>query len=131
MKRITSICFFVIFSLTLNAQSKSPEIFGDALVKNKKLQRTGTVLTVVGGMTLFAGNMIYWKLYNDNGNSEPQKDKVDTSEYMMLGGLGLMVAGIPLFTIGKMRERNIIIEAKLNNYKSLASMQGLGVKVRF
>lgn len=130
MKRIISVCFFVCFALSLSAQSKSPIIFGDALVKNKKMQRAGTVLTVIGGMTLFAGNMMYWNLYN-NGSSEPQKDKVNNSVYTMIGGMGLMAAGIPLLTIGKMRERNIIIEAKLNNYKSLASMNGFGLKVRF
>jgi hypothetical protein len=130
MKRIISVCFFVCFALSLSAQSKSPIIFGDALVKNKKMQRAGTVLTVIGGMTLFAGNMMYWNLYN-NGSSEPQKDKVNNSVYTMIGGMGLMAAGIPLLTIGKIRERNIIIEAKLNNYKSLASMNGFGLKVRF
>ena len=131
MKRIISFCFFIFFILSVHGQSKSPLIFGEVLAKNKKMQRTGTVLTVIGGMTLFAGNMMYWKLYNDNGSSVPQKDKVDTSVHIMLGGLGLMVAGIPLFTIGKMKERNIMIEAKLNGHKGMATMKGLGLKIRF
>ena len=131
MQRIISICFFLFFVLSVNSQTKSPLTFGDALAKNRKMQRAGTVLTVVGGVTLFAGNVMYWKMYNENDNSEPPQDKVDTSVHLMLGGLGLMAVGIPLLTIGKTKERNIKIEARLDNIKGHASIQGIGLKIRF
>jgi hypothetical protein len=131
MKRIISLCFFLFFVLSVNSQTKSPLTFGDALAKNRKMQRAGTVLTVVGGVTLFAGNVMYWKMYNENDNSEPPQDKVDTSVHLMLGGIGLMAVGIPLLTIGKTKERNIKIEARLNNFKGHASIQGIGLKIKF
>ena len=131
MQRIISICFFLFFVLSANSQTKSPLTFGDALAKNRKMQRAGTVLTVVGGVTLFAGNVMYWKMYNENDNSEPPQDKVDTSVHLMLGGIGLMAVGIPLLTIGKTKERNIKIEARLDNIKGHASIQGIGLKIRF
>lgn len=131
MKRIISLCFFLFFAFLANSQTKSPLTFGDALAKNRKMQRAGTVLTVVGGVTLFAGNVMYWKMYNENDNSEPPQDKVDTSVGLMLGGFGLMAVGIPLLTIGKTKERNIKIEARLNNFKGQSSIQGIGLKIRF
>ena len=131
MKRIASICFFILFVFSALAQTRSPVIFGDALVKGRKMQRAGTVLTVIGGVTLFAGNIMYWNIYNDDGNSDSQEEKVDTSVHVMLGGLGLMAVGIPLLVIGKTKERNIRIEAKLFNYKGNAPINGIGLKIRF
>jgi hypothetical protein len=131
MKRIASTCFFILFVFSALAQTRSPLIFGDALVKGKKMQRAGTVLTVIGGVTFFAGNIMYWNIYNDDGNSESQEDRVDTSVHVMIGGLGLMAVGIPLLVIGKTKERNIRIEAKVFNYKGNASINGIGLKIRF
>ena len=131
MQRIISICFFLFFVLSVNSQTKSPLTFGDALAKNRKMQRAGTILNVAGGLTLFAGNVMYWKMYNENSNNEPPQDKVNTSVHLMLGGLGLMAVGIPLLTIGKTKERNIKIEARLDNFKGQASIQGIGLKIKF
>jgi hypothetical protein len=131
MKRIISICFFVFFIFSLKAQTNTPLTFGDALVKGKRMQRTGTVLTVLGGVTLFTGNIMYWKIYNDDGESVSQEDKVTTSVHAMVGGLGLMAVGIPLLLIGKTKERDIRIEARLVNYNGTASIQGIGLKIRF
>lgn len=131
MKGLILICLLAFFVLSVNAQQKSPLVFGDALVKGKKMQRTGTVLTAIGGVTLFAGNIMYWKIYNDDGSSESQEDKVNTSVNVMLGGLGLMAVGIPLLVIGKTKERNIKIEARVSNYKGSPSINGIGLKIRF
>ena len=122
---------FMFITISVNAQSKSPLIFGDALVKDKKMQRTGRILTVIGGVTLFAGNIMYWKIYNDDGNRESPEDKVDTYVHVMLGGLGLMAVGIPLLVIGRAKERDIKIEAKLVKFKGSASVNGIGLTIRF
>jgi len=42
-----------------------------------------------------------------------------------------MAVGIPLFAIGRTKERNIKIEARLSNYKGSASINGIGLKIRF
>lgn len=131
MKKIVSIGFFVFFVLSLYAQSNGPLIYGDALKKNKRMQRVGAAMTVIGGVTLFAGNVMYWKVYNDDGSSESQEEKVDKSVNVMLGGLGLMAVGVPLFTIGKTREKNIRIEARVDSFRGTASIRGIGVKIRF
>jgi hypothetical protein len=131
MKRILSIFLILLLAASLKGQSKGPVIFGDALSKNRKLQRGGTVLTIAGGVALFAGNVMYWNLYNETGTDEPSVEKVNTSKYLMFGGLGLMAVGIPLLVIGKTKERSIKIEANLVNFNRSASIQGIGLKIRF
>ena len=82
-------------------------------------------------MVLFTGNILYWKSYNNHGNTHLAEDKVKTYRYVMLGGLGLMAVGIPLLTVGKLKERHITIEAELVKFKGLASVNGIGLKVKF
>lgn len=95
------------------------------------MQRIGTALTVLGGLTLFAGNILYWKSYNDNADREPNAGKVRTYRDVMFTGLGIMAVGIPLLAIGKSKERHIGIEAELVNFKGMASANGIGLKIRF
>jgi hypothetical protein len=131
MKKLISICFLLFFAVIGNAQVKSSLIFSNALVRDKNMERTGTVLIVIGGVALFAGNILYWKIYNDYGNKEPPKDKVDTYGHVILGGLGLMTVGIPLWAIGRVKERHIKIEAELVKFKGKASVNGIELKIRF
>ena len=131
MNKIILTCLLLFFVLSVSAQSKSSMIFGNALAKDKKMQKTGTVLTVIGGVTLFAGNIMYYKVYNDYGNTDPPEDKLSTYRNVMLGGLGLMAAGIPLWVIGVLKERHITIEANLVKFKGSASVNGIGLKIRF
>jgi hypothetical protein len=131
MKTLILFLLLAIFTVSVNAQSKNSLIFGNALVKYKNMQRTGAVLSVIGGVAFVAGNIMYWKVYNDYGNSEPPVDKVNTYGHVMLGGLGLMAVGIPLWAIGKAKERHITIEAELVRFKGLASANGIGLKIRF
>lgn len=131
MKFLILILFSVIFAVSANAQSKNSLVFGDALVKYKRMEKTGTLLTVIGGVALFTGNILYWKTYNDHENNEPQKDKVATYGHIMLGGFGLMAVGIPLWAVGKARERHITIKAELVKFKGLTSANGIGLKIQF
>ena len=131
MKRSIPLLLLAIFTLQLNAQSKSTLIYGEALIKDRRMEKIGTVLTVAGGITLFTGNILYWKSYNDNANNGPDKDKATNAGYIMMAGVGLMAVGIPLWAIGKSRERHIRIEAELVRFKGLVSANGLGLKIRF
>jgi len=112
MKRSIPLLLLAIFTLQLNAQSKSTLIYGEALIKDRRMEKIGTVLTVAGGITLFTGNILYWKSYNDNANNGPDKDKATNAGYIMMAGVGLMAVGIPLWAIGN-------------------SANGLGLKIRF
>ncbi|MGD0754763.1 MAG: hypothetical protein ABR927_06845 [Bacteroidales bacterium] len=95
------------------------------------MERIGTALTVIGGVALFAGNILYWKIYNDSGNSEPQKDKAKRYGDIMIGGIGLMAVGIFLWAIGKSKEKHIKIEAELVKFKGFTSTDGVGLKINF
>ena len=131
MKILVVVLLFELLTFSVNAQTKNSLIFGNAMVKYKNMQKTGTVLTVIGGVALFTGNILYWKTYNDHGNTEPVGDNARTYGHVMLGGLGLMAVGIPLWAVGKTKERHITIEAQLIKFKGLASANGIGLRIRF
>jgi hypothetical protein len=131
MKHLIFIFLLVILAYSAKAQTKSALIFGEAVTKYQKMERAGTVLTILGGAVLFTGNLIYRKTYNDQDYGEPPQSKVRTSKYVMFGGIGLMAAGIPIWAIGKSKERRITIEAQIVNFKGLASANGIGLKLRF
>ena|SRR5664280_328951 len=130
MKKIIFVLLLTGFAFSVFAQSKSTMVFGEAIIKDKRMERIGTILTVAGSGTLFAGNILYWRMYNDNGNRESSGDTV-AARTLMMGGLGLMAVGIPLWAIGKTKERHIKIEAELVKFKGLASVNGIGLKIRF
>jgi hypothetical protein len=129
MKMPILVLLLIILTLSVNAQSKSPMIYGNALVKDKRMQRIGSVLSVIGGVALVTGNIKYWKIYNDYGNTEPPTDKVKTYSRVMLGGLGLIAVGIPVWAIGKVNERHF--EVALVKFKGSTSINGIGLKIRF
>jgi hypothetical protein len=131
MKKLTLLIFLAIFTISAGAQTKSSLVYGNALLKDQKMQKAGTVLIALGGVALFTGNIMYWKIYNDYSNDDVPKGKVDKSVGIMIGGIGLMAVGIPLLTIGKSKERHLKIEAELIRFRSYASANGLGLKIRF
>jgi hypothetical protein len=130
MKTLFLFLLLAICTVSINAQSKSTMIFGTAQSKYLKMERTGIVLTAIGGAALFTGNILYWKEYNVRNNESPEP-KTKTYKSIMIGGIGLIAVGIPLLTIGKTKLRHIEIEARLVQFKGLASANGIGLKVRF
>jgi hypothetical protein len=130
MKIPLFVLMLAILTVSAEAQSKNTLVFGSAIVKYKNMQRIGTGLTIIGGAALFTGNILYWKTYN-SGNNQNKEDKANTYGHVMLGGLGLMAVGIPLWAIGKTKEKHIEIEADLVRFKGLASANGIGIKIRF
>jgi hypothetical protein len=131
MKKLFFILLLAIITISIGAQAKSSLVYKDALIKDQNMQKAGRVLIAVGGAALFVGNIMYWKIYNDYGNNDVPRGKANKSVGVMVGGIGLMAAGIPLLTIGKSKERHLKIEAELFRHKSFASIIGIGVKVRF
>jgi hypothetical protein len=130
--RTTALIFLaVILTISVNGQSKNSLIYGNAVAKYKKMEITGTILTIIGGASFFAGSIMYRNLNDDHNSSDPPEDKVNTSRYIMFGGLGLMAAGIPLWAVGKAKEKHIRIDAGLVRFKGLSSATGIGLKVSF
>lgn len=131
MKSVLLVLLVVFFTGTVNAQSKNTLIFGEALSKYNKMERAGTALTIAGSVVLFTGNILFWKINNESDNGESAKTRMNSYKYIMLGGLGMMSVGIPLWTVGKTKERHIRIEADLIKYKGSSVANGIGIKLRF
>jgi hypothetical protein len=130
MKTIALFFTLVFITISANSQTKSSLIFSTAQDKYQKMQTTGTILTAIGGLAVFTGNILYWKVYN-NPNQENPDAKAKKYGNIVLGGLGVMAVGIPLWAIGKSKLRHIQIEAQVVKFKGLASASGVGLKVRF
>jgi hypothetical protein len=130
MKTLFLFLLPAILSVSVNGQTKGAMIFGAAQNKYQTMERAGTVLTAIGGAALFTGNILYWKEFNNRNNESPEP-RTKTYKSIMIGGIGLIAIGIPLLTIGKTKLRHIEIEARLVQFKGLASANGLGLKVRF
>jgi hypothetical protein len=131
MKNLFLVLLISFLTISLNAQSNNSLVFGKALGKYQKMEKTGTVLTILGGAALFTGNYLYWKVYNDRDTEEPSVGKAHTYRNIMIGGLGLMAVGIPLWSIGRANERHITIEAQIIKFNGYISANGAGLKVRF
>jgi hypothetical protein len=131
MKTTILAILLLIIAVSLNAQNKSTLIYKNALDKDKKMQKAGYVLTIIGGATFFAGNIMYKKIYNDSDKSEPSEDKLNTYRNIMLGGLGLMAVGIPIWAIGTVKERNISLDAELFKFQGTTYICGIGMKIKF
>lgn len=131
MKTLFFALLLITLTVSVNAQSKNSLVFGDAIVKYKKMEIAGTALTAIGTVALFTGNFLYWKTFNDHKSTENQEDKARTNRNIMLGGLGVMAVGIPLWAIGKSKERHITIEAELVKFKGFSSANGIGLRLRF
>jgi hypothetical protein len=130
MKTSALFILLVITSFSVSGQSGDSMVFGKALARYKRMEVSGMALTAIGAMTLFTGNILYWKVYNNAENKDPD-DKAKKYGQVMIGGLGIMVAGIPLMAIGKSKKRHIQIEARLVTFKGFASANGIGLNVRF
>jgi hypothetical protein len=131
MKKFIPAIILVIFIIPAGAQTKSAMIYSNALQKDKSFQTIGTIMTLVGGATLFTGNLMYKKVYNDFGNTDVPRNKVNTAMNIMYGGAGLMAVGIPLVTIGRLKEQHLKIEAQVVKFRGYAYTGGIGIKLRF
>jgi hypothetical protein len=130
MKTITLFLTLAFITISANSQTKSSLVFSTAQDKYQKMQTTGIILTAIGGVALFTGNILYWKVYN-NPNEVSPDTKAKKYGGIVLGGLGVMAVGIPLWAIGKSNLKHIQIEAQVVRFKGLASASGVGLKIRF
>jgi hypothetical protein len=129
MKTLFITLLLTIFTFSINAQGRSSKLFVDAIKRDKNMERIGTVLSVLGGTTLFVGNVLYWKVYHNN--STQSTDYVNAYRGAMLTGLGLIAIGVPIWSSGKANERHLKIQAEVVQFKGLASACGVGLKIRF
>ncbi len=131
MKKIIAFLLLAILSLPSIAQQNSTLVYSNAIKKTLNLQKTGTALTVVGGLTLFVGNLMYHRAYNDAGSESVSQKKVSSARTVMFGGMGLMAVGIPLLTVGTVNERHLRIDAELRRAGNNFYAGGFAVRLRF
>jgi Flp pilus assembly protein TadB len=134
MKKLISIFFLLFFVYTGNAQennkSKWSELNQDqlnfALTKSKKTIKTGKIITysglgvaVIGTGTALVGLMAL--------NSTAAVGGVA----MVLGLMTTMYIGIPVWIAGAARKKNITLELVKYYPTGSASINGIGLKIRF
>jgi len=130
MKQLIFSLSVALLTITLNAQTNSSMIFSAAQSKYQKMETAGTILTAIGGVAVFTGNLFYRKIYNDPDEENPGT-KARKYKDIVFGGIGVMAVGIPLWAMGKSKLRHIEIEARLVNFRGYTNASGLGIKVSF
>jgi hypothetical protein len=130
MKRLILIISVALLAISMNAQTNGSMIFSTAQSKYQTMETAGTIMTAIGGVAIFTGNFFFWKTYN-NPDEENPGAKARKYKDIIIGGIGVIAAGIPLWAIGKSKLRRIEIEARLVNFRGYANAGGLGIKIRF
>jgi len=146
--KILSLYFLITsFSVPIGAQSKSSlnqNIWNYKLMKAKKVQKTGIILTAIGGVATIGGSVMANNGLFRQYPSTPGHITKDThSSIGGVVGLGLMIVGIPITCIGvptlsfgtiqKYRAKKKI-QISLINIKSpynCTSINGIGLKYNF
>jgi len=130
MKQLILAISVALITISLNAQTNSSMIFSSAQSKYQKMETAGTIISAIGGVAVFTGTLFYRKIYNDQDEENPGT-KARIYKDIVIGGIGVMAVGIPLWAIGKSKLRHIEIEASLVNFKGYANASGFGLKIRF
>jgi hypothetical protein len=137
-----SICFLLLIflSLTVKAQpysSLNQDQLNFALKKANDKISTGVTLTLLGVVTGIIGVVTYSKgvkdlgLENDYDEFGNNAGKAITGLFVTLGGLGLMGAGIPIWATGAHKKNKIELELVRFKSQGSASINGIGLKIRF
>jgi hypothetical protein len=137
MKKLISICFLLFFVYTGNAQennkSKWSELNQDqlnlALTKSKKTIKTGKIITFSGLGVYCIG---YIMAMGPNQSPDPSYDNNSDagSVIAVIGGI-ISYAGIIVWAVGATKKYNINLELAKFNPPGSASINGIGLKIRF
>lgn len=137
MKTLIIVLLLAIFTVSVIAQSKSAlnqEQLNLALAKSKHMQTTGLVISAIG-VTVFGTGVILLV------NSPMECERLSGNLYgrchvtkwrggkVLLAGFGITAVGIPVLLIGVVRKQSIEID--LVKFKGSASVNGIGLKMRF
>ena len=140
MKKLISICFLFAFVVIGNAQVNTKQQLNDlnqdqlnlALAKSKKTIKTGKILTLTGMSVEGLGlSIVLASLIEDinNGTLDYKTGKVGI--YIMYVGVGTSLIGIPFWISGASKKHKITLELAKFNSPGSASVNGIGLKMRF
>jgi hypothetical protein len=137
MKKLISISFLVLFPFLVNAQinnkTKISELNQDqlklALQISSDYTWVGKIMIGIGIGLIIPGSVMVsdGRSKNDFG---PSPETV-SGLYLLGGGFLFELVGIPTFIIGSNRKTNIKIELHKFNTGGSASINGIGLKIRF
>jgi hypothetical protein len=140
MKKLFSICLSLFLSVLCNAQENSKPKYNElnqdqlnlALTKSEKTVKTGKILTFVGlgvessgiAILIYAGSK---SLLDGSDNSN-----LATAGLCLFGAGGIsMLSGIPVWISGANKKHEITLEMLKFHPPGSASINGIGIKVRF
>lgn len=136
MKKLISICFMLFFVVIGNAQenkkSKWSEFNQDqlnlALEHSIKTIKTGKILTFVG---LGVASIDMIRVFG--GGFGKKSDVQSPNDLSVVGYAGVitMYIGIPVWIVGATRKKNITLELVKFNPIGSASINGIGLRIRF
>jgi hypothetical protein len=132
-------CLLLCFVVTGNAQvSEKPKLnelnqdqLNLVLAKSQKTIKTGKILTFTGLGTASVGVLLLIAEASKVPSGGANGNTAETGAYVALIGGAVMWIGIPVWIAGGTRKHKI--ELQLANFKSpgSASVNGIGLKVRF
>lgn len=106
-----------------------------ALKKAKHKIKTGTTLTISGGLTAVLGIILIENSSKHNQVETYEGTLIDRKSvagtFLVLGGAGLTGAGIPTWIAGGVRKRKIELQLVKFNSPGAASIPGINLKIRF
>jgi uncharacterized protein (DUF39 family) len=144
MKNLIPICFLLFFALSGNAQVNNKTNFKElnqdqlnlALAQSLRTIKTGKTLTIIGGSVFIVGYIISYS--GINGALTDNSDNLDKNLSRTIGGALLAtgggivaIIGIPIWITSANRKDKIEIELVKFNPKGSASINGIGLKIRF
>jgi hypothetical protein len=112
MKTLTSILILVLISIQAFSQTNSDKaLYEQKIIKYTRMKRTGTVLTIAGGVLTTVGvvilsNSSYSTVSNGYGYSETHTEgNPGLGVLCFITGTGGLGAGIPLMIVGSKAKR--------------------------
>jgi hypothetical protein len=140
MKSLILICLLVFLTVMCNAQENTKPKYSElnqdqlnlALKQARNTTTTGKILTFVGlgvatiGIVTVINEGAKWAM-----DENPNENKASTGAYVMIfGGIATWI-GIPVWIVGAKKKNKIEVELVKFNSPGAASINGIGLKVRF
>jgi hypothetical protein len=140
MKKVSAICILIFFTVFVNAQvntkPKLNELNQDqlnlALTKSQKTVTIGKSLTAGGlGLTVVGMSMVIAAGIKSIDDGSDNSNTALAGSYIMILGSCTSLIGIPIWIVGADKRKNIELELVKFKTKGSASINGIGLKIRF
>lgn len=140
MKRLISICSLLFFVVLGNAQENNKAKLNEfnqdqlnlALKQSLKTIKTGKILTFVGVGSAAIGFVLTANSARDiiTGSDEAE-NKAVAGEILFFGGCASIAIGVPVWIVGANKKNKVELELVKFNPKGSASINGIGLIIRF